>query len=132
MNVSVTPSLPPPSLSNCADFAADQSGNEHAKALDRGGWCCYPSDLELWILNAAVRYVLVTRDWAFLAEPVKTTWGEIKTGDALWKITHHLFEVPSSAGGVGLGRHGLLKMLTMDCECCPSVYISWGENQAVE
>ena len=91
-----------------------QSGNEHAKALDRGGWCCYPSDLELWILNAAVRYVLVTRDWAFLVEPVKTTWGEIKTGDALWKITQHLFEVPSSAGGVGLGRHGLLKMLTMD------------------
>jgi hypothetical protein len=43
----------------------------------RGSWCCFPSDLELWVLNAAARYVLVTRDWGFLAEPVATAWGEL-------------------------------------------------------
>lgn len=91
-----------------------ETGDDHASALDRGGWCCYPSDLELWILNAAMRYVVVTRDFDFLAEPVKSAWGEIVMADALWQITHHLFEVESVDGGVGLGPHGLLKMLTMD------------------
>lgn len=91
-----------------------QAGNDKAPALDRAGWCCYPSDLELWILNAAMRYIMVTRDFNFLAEPVKSAWGEIAMADALWKITQHLLEVESVDGGVGLGPHGLLRMLTMD------------------
>ena len=89
-------------------------GNDRASAHDRDAWCCYPSDLELWILQAAVRYVLTHRDWAFLTESVRSTWGEIKVADALWRISHHLLEVSSSQGGVGLGPHGLLKVLTMD------------------
>ena len=89
-------------------------GNDQASAHDRDAWCCYPSDLELWILQAAVRYVLTHRDWAFLTESVRSTWGEIKVADALWRISHHLLEVPSAQGGVGLGPHGLLKVLTMD------------------
>jgi cellobiose phosphorylase len=99
-----------------------QTGKDSATALDRGDWCCYPSDLELWILNAAMRYVLVTRDWGFLAELIETAWGEITMADALWRINHHLFEVESADGGVGLGPHGLLRMLTMDyngtCNYC--------------
>ena len=90
------------------------AGKDSAAALDRGSWCCYPSDLELWILNAAMRYVLVTRDFGFLVEPVKSAWGEIAMADALWKIAHHLMEVEAVDGGVGLGPHGLLRMLTMD------------------
>eukprot|EP01043_Picozoa_sp_COSAG02_P008023 COSAG02_NODE_249_length_27097_cov_30.179155_12_plen_805_part_00 len=91
-----------------------EAGSDKATASDRAGWCCYPSDLELWILNAAMRYIVVTRDFNFLIEPVKSAWGEITMADALWKITHHLLEVESVDGGVGLGPHGLLRMLTMD------------------
>jgi hypothetical protein len=89
-------------------------GKDSAAAKDRDGWCCYPSDLELWILNAAIRYVLITRDFEFLAEPVRSIWGITTMADALWRIVHHLMEVPSADGGVGLGPHGLLKVLTMD------------------
>lgn len=106
-----------------------QKGKDSAAALDRGGWCCYPSDLELWILNAAMRYVLVTRDFEFLAEPVQSAWGEIAMADALWKITHHLLEVESVAGGVGLGPHGLLRMLTMDYN--DGILLAPGDNMNV-
>jgi hypothetical protein len=77
--------------------------------------CVYrPSDLQLWLLWVASEYVLATKDRSFLAEripmyPQQNARPDDPTVlDLLWRSFTHL----NSA--IGVGKHGLLKILNGD------------------
>lgn len=77
------------------------------------GTSMHPSDLEIWTLGAAGRYVLTTRDTAFLSGQIVTNAsssgdaGAIALADALWQLFLRLRDV------IGTGVHGLIRMLHM-------------------
>jgi len=85
----------------------------------------HPSDLEIWTLGAAARYVLSTRDASPLFQNAtrnQSSHGEAGPAggpqlaapaplhEALWMLFRRLVEV------IGTGPHGLLRMLHMG-EC---------------
>jgi hypothetical protein len=67
------------------------------------------SDIGLYALNAAARYVLATGHVDFLHEVIRTPWGSIEVGDGLWKLASW-YMTGADAGGCGLGPHGMIRM----------------------
>ena len=67
------------------------------------------SDIGLYALNAAARYVLATGHAGFLREVIRTPWGSLEVGDALWKLARW-YMTDGDAGGCGLGPHGMIRM----------------------
>jgi len=67
------------------------------------------SDIGLYALNAAARYVLATGHADFLREVIRTPWGSLEVGDALWKMALW-YMTDGDAGGCGLGPHGMIRM----------------------
>ena len=67
------------------------------------------SDIGLYALNAAARYVMATGHVHFLNEVIRTPWGSIEVGDALWKLARWYMSSTTSRG-CGIGPHGLIKM----------------------
>ncbi len=73
-----------------------------------------PSDQEMWLLWTAAEYVLSTRDKSFLDEKIVDYQGRyaasagLTIGEMLARSYAHLTKV------IGVGRHGLIRMLTGD------------------
>ena len=67
------------------------------------------SDIGLYAINAAARYVLATGHSDFLHEIIRTPWGLTEVGDGLWKLASW-YMTSFDAGGCGLGPHGLIRM----------------------
>lgn len=67
------------------------------------------SDIGLYAINAAARYVLATGHSDFLREIIRTPWGLTEVGDGLWKLASW-YMTSFDAGGCGLGPHGLIRM----------------------
>ena len=68
------------------------------------------SDIGLYALNAAARYVMATGHVGFLHEVIRSTpWGAMEVGDALWKLASW-YMTAAEAGGCGLGPHSMIRM----------------------
>jgi hypothetical protein len=67
------------------------------------------SDIGLYALNAAARYVMATGHAGFLHEVIRTPWSSMEVGDALWKLASW-YMTGADAGGCGLGPHGMIRM----------------------
>jgi hypothetical protein len=75
-------------------------------------WYYRPSDFDLWVIGAAVEYIFVTRDFAFLDEVLPFYPRE---GGKSAPVREHLrraFE--HLRGAVGTGRHGLIRLRLSD------------------
>lgn len=99
-----------------AGYGVDWRGWDGAPFPWRGHVC---SDLPYWPLLAAAEYVLATRDAAFLDEPVArnaTGGGALPPQSVLSLLLRCLHALLDSASGdgVGLGVHGLLRVLSCD------------------
>ena len=68
-----------------------------------------PSDIGLYALNAAARYVMATGHASFLHEVIRTPWGWMEVGDAMWKLANW-YMTGADAGGCGLGPHNMIRM----------------------
>jgi len=68
-----------------------------------------PSDIGLWLIWAATEYVDATRDFGFLDAPVRTYDGVSTT---VYQLLARVFSY--QADTVGVGRHGLVRMLNAD------------------
>ena len=67
------------------------------------------SDIGLYALNAAARYVLATGHADFLHTVIRTPWGSMAVGDGLWKLASW-YMAGVETGGCGLGPHGMIRM----------------------
>ncbi len=79
---------------------------------DKHQWYYRPSDFDLWVIGAAVEYIFVTRDFAFLDELLPFYPRE---GGQTAPVREHLrraFE--HLRGAVGTGRHGLIRLRLSD------------------
>jgi hypothetical protein len=79
---------------------------------DKHQWYYRPSDFDLWLIGAAVEYVFVSRDFAFLDEVLpfypKESGRSAPVREHLRLAFEHLRE------GVGTGPHGLIRLRLSD------------------
>jgi hypothetical protein len=79
---------------------------------DKHQWYYRPSDLDLWVIGAAVEYIFVTRDFAFLDEVLpfypKEAGESATVREHLRRAFDHL------QGSIGTGRHGLVRLRLSD------------------
>lgn len=99
-----------------AGYGVEWRGWDGAPYPWRGHVC---SDLPYWPLLATAEYVLATRDVAFLNEPVarNATGGGVLPPQSVLTLLLRGFRAlfdSESGDGVGLGAHGLLRVLGCD------------------
>jgi hypothetical protein len=75
-------------------------------------WYYRPSDFDLWVINAVVEYVYVTRDFAFLDEELPFYPKEKGAASTVFEHVRRSFD--HLVGEVGTGRHGLVSLRLSD------------------